>query len=129
MTWHHGKAYSQDLRDRVLNTEGSIKELAARFGVSESYVARVRSRRRRLGRDTAGVQCNHVPCKLAGMEQILADQVAAANDLTLQQLCEWLHAEHGVRVAVSTLWKTLARMGISLKKNHSVRPSSKPVQR
>jgi transposase len=63
------------------------------------------------------------------MEQILADQVAAANDLTRQQLCEWLQAEHGVLVAVSTLWKTLARMGISLKKSHSVRPSSKPVPR
>lgn len=129
MTWHHGKAYSQDLRDRVLDTEGSIKELAARFGVSESYVARARSRRRRFGQDTAGAQCNHVPCKLAGMEQILADQVAAMNDLTLQQLCEWLQAEHGVRVAVSTLWKTLARMGISLKKNHSVPPSSKLARR
>lgn len=129
MVWHQGRAYSQDLRERVLDTEGSIKALAARFGVSESYVARARSRRRRLGQDTPGVQCNHVPCKLAGMEQILADQVAAANDLTLQQLCEWLQAEHGVQVAVSTLWKTLARMGISLKKSRCVPPSSKPVRR
>jgi transposase len=129
MAWHQGRAYSQDLRDRVLDTEGSIKELAARFGVSESYVARARSRRRRFGQDTAGVQCNHVPCKLAGMEQILADQVAAANDQTLQQLCEWLQTEHGVRVVVSTLWKTLARMGISLKKRHSMPPSGKPAPR
>jgi len=129
MAWQQGRAYGQDLRDRVLNTEGSIQELAARFGVSKSYVARARSRRRRLGQDTPGIQCNHVPCKLAGMDQILAAQVAAVNDLTLQQLCEWLQAEHGIRVAVSTLWKTLARMSISLKKSHCAPLSSKRVRR
>lgn len=129
MAWHQGRAYGQDLRDRVLNTEGTIEELATRFNVSKSYVARARSRRRRLGKDTPGPQCNHVPCKLAGLEQALIDQVARANDLTLQQLCDWLHAEHGIRVAVSTMWKTLAQLGISLKKSHSMPPSSKTVQR
>ncbi|MBK4738607.1 winged helix-turn-helix domain-containing protein [Noviherbaspirillum pedocola] len=38
------------------------------------------------------------------------------NDLTLQQLCAWLHAEHGVRVGITTIWKTVGRLGLSLKK-------------
>ena len=46
MVGHPGQAYGQDLRDRVLNAKGSIREVALRFGVSESYVARARSRRR-----------------------------------------------------------------------------------
>lgn len=43
MAWQRGQAYGQDLRDRVLAAEGSIREVAQRFAVSDSYVARVRS--------------------------------------------------------------------------------------
>ena len=39
MVWHIGQAYGQDLRDRVLNAEGSIQEVAVRFGVSKSYMS------------------------------------------------------------------------------------------
>jgi transposase len=120
MVWHPGQAYGQDLRDRVLNAKGSIREVALRFGVSESYVARARSRRRRLGQDTPGVQCNHVPAKLSELEQALAARVAAVNDQTLKQLGQWLQAEHGIEVGVTTLWRTLARLGLSLKKRHSM---------
>ena len=127
MAWHLGQAYGQDLRDRVLRAEGSIREVAVRFGVSHSYVARARSRRRRLGEDTPGVQCSHMPLKLTGLEQALIDRVDAVNDLTLKQLCAWLQTEYGVRVGISTLWKTLARLGISLKKRRSM-PASKRVR-
>lgn len=120
MVWHPGQAYGQDLRDRVLNAQGSIREVALRFGVSESYVARARSRRRRLGEDTPGAQCNHVPAKLSGLEQALAARVAAVNDQTLKQLGQWLQAEHNLQVGVTTLWRTLARLGLSLKKRHSM---------
>ena len=89
--------------------------MALRFSVSESYVARARSRRRRLGEDTPGVQCNHVPAKLSGLDRCLAAQVAAVNDQTLKQSVQWLQAEHGIQVGVTTLWRTLARLGVSLK--------------
>jgi transposase len=125
MAWHLGQAYGQDLRDRVLHAEGSIREVAARFGVSHSYVSRARSRRQRLGEDTPGVQCSHRHLKLTGFEQVLIDKVNAVNDLTLKQLCAWLEAEHGMRVGISTLWKTLARLNISLKKSRSMRPSKR----
>ncbi|WP_158598003.1 hypothetical protein [Noviherbaspirillum saxi] len=29
-------------------------------------------------------------------------------------MCQWLQAEHGVQVSMATLWKTLARLGLSL---------------
>lgn len=120
MTWHQGQAYGQDLRDRVLSASGSIAEVATRFKVSKSYVARARSRRRRLGDDTPGAQRNHVPLKLSGLEAVLAARVHALNDQTLKQLCQWLHAEHGVQVSVTAVWKTLARLGLSLKKRRSM---------
>jgi transposase len=125
MAWHLGQAYGQDLRDRVLRAEGSIREVAARFGVSHSYVSRARSRRRRLGEETPGVQCSHRLLKLTGFEQVLIDKVNAVNDLTLKQLCAWLEAEHGMRVGISTLWKTLARLNLSLKKSRSMHPSKR----
>jgi transposase len=120
MAWHQGQAYGQDLRDRVLNANGSIAEVAIRFKVSKSYVARARSRKRRLGDDSPGAQHNHVPLKLSGLEAVLAARVQATNDQTLEQLCQWLHAEHGVQVSVTTMWKTLARLELSLKKRHSM---------
>lgn len=42
MAWQRGRAYGQDLHDRVLAADGSIAEVAKRFAVSESYVVRVR---------------------------------------------------------------------------------------
>jgi transposase len=116
MAWHQGQAYGQDLRDRVLAASGSIAEVATRFKVSQSYVARARSRRRRVGDDSPGAQHNHVRLKLSGLEHGLAARIQASNDQTLKQLCQWLQAEHGVQVSVTTLWKTLARLGLSLKK-------------
>ncbi|MFD2406724.1 hypothetical protein ACFSVK_14930 [Azorhizophilus paspali] len=65
MGWRRGQAYGQDLRDRVLAAEGSIREVARRFAVSDSYVARARSRQQ-LGQVSAGVQCNHVPLDSRG---------------------------------------------------------------
>jgi transposase len=118
-----GQAYGQDLRDRVLEASGTNAEVAFRFGVSESYVIRARSRRRRLGKDTAGAQHNHVLPKLAGLEQALSAHVAAVPDLTLEQLCDWVKAVHGVQVGISTMWTTLARLGLSLKKSRSMPPS------
>lgn len=116
MAWQRGKAYGQDLRDRVLAADGSIAQVAERFAVSESYVARVRSKRRRLGEVCAGAQRNHMPPRLSGLETALAAQVAQEPDQTLLQLCAWAQREHSVRVGVTTMHKALARLGLSFKK-------------
>ena len=55
-------------------------------------------RRRRHSEDTP--QCNHVPLTLSGLEQALANPVAAVNDWRLQQLCDWVKTEHGMPVGV-----------------------------
>lgn len=124
MNWRSGQAYGQDLRDRVLNADGSISQVARRFNVSESYVSRARSRRR-LGQDAPGVQCNHMPLKLSGLEQALCAQVRAAPEQTLAQLCDWVRTAHGVQVSVTAMWKTLGRLGLTLKK----RPLPPPNRR
>jgi len=57
MVWHIGQGYGQDWRDRVLNAKGSIREMAARLGVRNSYVAKACLRRCRLGEAAPGTQC------------------------------------------------------------------------
>ena len=59
-SWRRGKAYAQDLRDRVLSVDGVASgQVAARFGVSISYVVKARQRRDRLGAVTPGAQRSH----------------------------------------------------------------------
>ena len=49
MSRKRGEEYSQDLRDRVLEAAGPIRQVAKRFGVSASYVSKVGSRLRLTG--------------------------------------------------------------------------------
>ena len=123
MSWRRGKAYAQDLRDRVLAAPGLLREVAERFGVSQAYVSRVRSRHQRLGQSSAGAQHNHVPLRLAGLEEALVAQVALAPEQTLAQLCQWVQREHALEVGVTTIGKTLERLGLTRKKRLSTLPS------
>jgi transposase len=117
MAWRRGQAYGQDLRERVAAAASlSLRAAAARFAVSPSYVAKVRARLRRTGEATPGPQRNHVPPRLAPLEGALRERVAAGADASLAELRAWALAEHGVRVSQPVMWKTLARLGLTLKK-------------
>ena len=130
MSWRRGQSYGQDLRDRVLAAPGTIHAVALRLMVSDSYVARVRSRRTQLGQTSARAQHNHVPPRLAGLEPALQAKIKATPDVTLAQLCQWVKSEHGVSVGITTLHKTLARLGLTLKKRRCMPPNrSEPMLR
>lgn len=49
MSWRCGQVYRQDLRDRVLAAQGTVREVAQYDAVSQSFVSRECSRQRRLG--------------------------------------------------------------------------------
>ena len=118
MSWRKGQAYGQDLRDRVLAMPGVLREVAQRFGVSQSYVCRARARRKRLGQTSPGAQHNHMALRLAALDGALRAQVARVPAQTLRELCQWVRAEHGIEVGTTTMHKTLGRFGVTLKKNH-----------
>jgi transposase len=66
MAWRRGKPYGPDLCDRVLASgEAPLREVAERFGVSPSYVSKVRTRLRRFGKSRPGPQRNHIPPRLS----------------------------------------------------------------
>ena len=126
MLWKRGKAYPQELRDRVILAadEGiPVGQIAKRFKVSVSYVSKVLSRRAKTGETTARAQVNHVPAKLAEHEAAIRDKLRAERDLTLAELQAWLAKEHAVTVSVRVICKTLKRLNITRKKSSSTPPN------
>ena len=68
MGWCRGRAYSQDLRDRVLAgvADGfSVRDVADQFQVSPSYVVKAWQRLHRTGERSARPQRSHTPRKLS----------------------------------------------------------------
>ena len=125
-SWRSGQAYSQDLRDRVLAADDlSARQAAERFGVSPSYVIKARQRRDRHGQLTPGPQRSWTPRKLAAHHAAISEHVRQHSDATLAELCAWVLAEFGVRASIGTMWNTLRRIGLTLKKSASKRPSGR----
>ena len=127
-SWRRGKAYAQDLRDRVLSVDGVASgQVAARFGVSISYVVKARQRRDRLGAVTPGAQRSHTRPKLAGHEAVIRAQVRLLPDMTLDELRVWILKELSISVSITTVWKTPRRLELTRKKSSLSRPS-RPVR-
>ncbi len=121
-----GRAYSQDLRERVMGAmDGgmSARDAAPLFQVSVSYIYKALIRRRTTGETTARAQRNHVPPKLIGHREALAAEVARRPDATLTELRAWLLDAHGISVSHAVMWKTLDRLRLTFKKRRSGRPS------
>lgn len=126
MLWRRGKAYSQDLRERVLAAadEGQrVGQIATMLRVSVSYVSKVLSRRQRTGVTTALPQRCHLPRKLAHLDDAIRARVAICPDATLAELSGWLARTHQVTASAGLLCKTLAELELTYKKNHCMRPS------
>ncbi len=117
MAWCRGQAYGQDLRDRVLAcSDMTLVQVGARFGVSPSYVSKVRARLRDLGDTAPGLQHNHVPLRLGPFGDALRAQIKASPDATLNELRSWLSETQKVSVSYPVMWKVVARLGLTLKK-------------
>lgn len=124
MAWRRGQAYGQDLRDRVLACpDMTLVQVASRFGVSPSYVSKVRARLRELGDVCPGAQRNHVPLRLAPLVDAVRAQIKAVPDTKLNELRSWLQETHNVSVSYAVIWKVVTRLGLTLKKSTSGPPS------
>jgi transposase len=118
MGWRRGQAYGAELRGRVLaacDSGASVREVAERLMVSPSYVVKVRQRRDGTGETEARRGTGRPPSKIAAHLGPLRARVTAQPDATLGELRGWLLAERGVAVAPVTVWRALARLGLTLK--------------
>ena len=112
--------YSMDLRKRVVkafDTCGDAADVAATFGVSRAWVHRLSQRRRETGSIAPRQQTKFRARVLAGQEQRLATLIAARPDATLAELQD----ELPVRAALTTIWREIDRLNLTVKKNRSRR--------
>ncbi len=120
MAWRRGQPYGQDLRDRVLACRDlTLAQAAERFGVSRSYVSKIRARLREHGDAAPGPQHNHVPLRLEPLMSAVREQIEARPEAKLRELRSWLESTHGVRVSHPVMWKVVARLGLTHKKSTS----------
>jgi len=127
------RAYSNDLRRKLLEAydrgEGSLRELAERFGVSSPYAWKISAQRKRTGQ-VERVEQRHGPeSKVTGaVEQRLRTWVRQQPDLTLVEIQERLWETARLPVSVPRVWQVLRRMQLRLKKNRST-PRNKTPRR
>ena len=109
--------YSMDLRTRVLgDSEAGMpsKEVAAKYSVSRAWVDRVRQRRREAGETAPRKQTTFRRRALdPHQENRLVALITAQPDATLAELRETLPTT----AALSTLWRAIDRLGLTVKKN------------
>lgn len=136
MLWQRGKAYAQDLRERVFAASDAglpVGRIAEALFVSISYVSKVLGRRRDAGETTARPQRCHVPRKLTGQLTAIQEQVDARPDATIAELRTWLLETHKISASTTLLWETLAHLNLTLKKrlctplSRTVRTSPRPA--
>ena len=135
------KAYSQDLRERVIKavTEGAIsrRSAARRFGVSESSAIKWLQGYEREGRLQPRGTGGHRPSKTKPERAWLLSVIAAEPDITLAALSIRLQVERGVKADTGMLSRFFQSEGISFKKKRAAqraeqtgcRPAPGPVEK
>ena len=112
-------AYSMDLRKRVAGAcdRGmAAADVAARFDVSLAWVYRLVQRRRETGSIEPRKQTKFRGRALSSDEERrLVALITARPDATLAELQHALPT----RAALSTLWRTIDRLGLTVKKNRT----------
>ena len=120
-------AYSQDLRDRVIDAvirgRMSRRGAAARFGVSESSAIKWVQRFERSGSRAASRMGGYLRPKLEPHREFLEALRREKSDITLKALCNRLQAERGAKADTSMMSRFFRRLGVTLKKRRSSRAS------
>ena len=120
------RAYSQDLRDRVIDAALSgtpARQAASRFGIGEATAIVWVRRARESGERGARKQGQPRRSKLDPHRDYLLGLIAEAPDLTISELLERLLADRSVRASRATLWTFLDRCGLTFKKSPLMRAS------
>jgi len=120
------RAYSQDLRDRVIDAGTSARSAAGRFGVGVA-TAIVWTRRAREGERSARKQGQPTRSKLDRYRDYLLGLIEAEPDITIVEMQARLAGEIGVSASVGTIWTFLDRAGLTFKKRPPT-PKSRSVR-
>lgn len=114
------RAYSQDIRDRVIvaKQEGrSTADVVDALSVSRSYVDRVWKRFNETANKATLKMGGHRVPRLQEHEAVLRQWVEKEPGLTLEQLCKRSQENLGLQISAAQMWRHLGRMGLRFKKN------------
>jgi transposase len=120
------RAYSQDLRDRVIDAAFSgmsARRAADQFGIGLATAIRWVRRARETGDRTPGRQGQPRRSKLDPHRDYILALVEATPDMTISEMLDRLVAERGVRASRATMWTFLDRCGLTYKKSPRTRPN------
>ena len=120
--------YSKDLRTRVLEDRDAgmaSKDVATKFRVSRSWVNRLVQRRRETGEVEPRPQTVFKKHAFVGQEDQLRALVNAQPDRTLAELREALRSS----ASLSSVWRALDRLQLTVKKNGTRRRTTPPGRR
>jgi transposase len=109
------KAYSMDLRRRVLKDVDagmSTRKVATKYEVSESWVRRLKQRRRESGEVVPRSSRNRRQAKWLAVADQLQALVEQKSDITLRELRDAL----GRTLSIQTLSRALRQLRITFKK-------------
>lgn len=118
------RAYSQDLRDRVIDAALaglSARGAAERFGIGEATAIVWVRRARQTGERKARKQGQPRRSKLDAHRDYLLGLIEATPDMTISELLERLLTERGVKASRALLWVFLDRLGLTFKKRPPMR--------
>ena len=124
------RAYSQDLRDRVIDAALAgtpARHAADRFGIAIATAIRWVHQARQTGKRTPGRQGSPRRCKLDPHRDFILGLVESTPDMTISEMLECLATGRSVRACRATLWKFLDRHGLTFKKSRRM-PASRTVR-
>jgi transposase len=120
------KAYGDDLRRKLLEAhdrgEGTLLELAERFSVSGQWAWKISAQRKhsgqmeRIEQRRRGRISKITPEVQQQLRRLLREQA----DATLAELQERMQQGRKLHISLGLLWKTLRKIGLRLKKSHSM---------
>ena len=114
------RAYSQDLRDRVIDAAlagMAARQAAVRFGAGIATAIVWVRRARETGERKARPQGQPRRSKLDPHRDVLFGLIEATDDISLVEMQERLAAERGIKASVGTIWTFLDRAGLTFKKS------------
>ena len=114
------KAYSQDLRERVLRAVDSgmpRAQIVKTLVVSEATIKRYLKQRREMGHVKPKAIPGRPAHKGAALQVGLLAQLEAHRDARLEEHCQQWEAEHGVPVSTATMSRAIRRLGWTRKKS------------
>jgi transposase len=115
------KPYSIDLRQKVLDAhlknQTSIREIAEKFGVSDSFVRKLLKRHQETGGIEPKPHSGGASAKLTEEHYVLVESmIAENNNITLVVLCKQIEAKTGIRVSVPTMCRILQKLKLGKNK-------------